>query len=574
MILSTPFAARLGSNYCPTDDEAVEIKALIAESSSQLPLLDAQIATVQKSLDTLYQKRSGIAKFLEAHKDLVSPIRRLPVDVIQEIFIACLPTQRNCVMSASEAPVLLGRVCSFWRTLSLSTPRLWSSLHLVEPVFSPSKSIGALEERKFDQRIEVAKAWLGRSGQCPLSISFLSSSMLRGAFTDHPSSFSSGPFIDAIMEFAPRWEDIYITAGNLAVERLEALQEADVPMLRSFRLSYNALDSPHMHNWANLRLLHGPRLTHFFGAAGEFRPDELPLRWGQLTHLAVDTLPFMLDSSLTSLVTLQALQRCPMLQLAKLMVDDGPTSEQEELPSSAPLVELPLLHTLEVTCTSSVPSLFRQCLARVLLPGLRNFALLGHCRYQAQQVDYTSQIVEFFARTPCLEKFHLKIDGSMTEGELLGLLGSLPATLRQLFIRDTSALVFPIGGEPRHTSHLVDDVFVSFVDNPSIVCPALQELIIQRCVGLSESLIGRFVAARMAEPSPSLRLVRIKFDREQEEDGGEVDVIPYYLDAYPTLVVEIEHRPDVPPLLSPWQGLLKEEMRELLMGWTLEDWQF
>ncbi|KAJ7782493.1 hypothetical protein DFH07DRAFT_704529, partial [Mycena maculata] len=59
---------------------------------------------------------------VEAHK---APTRRLPLDFIQEIFVACLPTHWNCAMSASEAPVILGPVCSSWRSISLSTPRLW-----------------------------------------------------------------------------------------------------------------------------------------------------------------------------------------------------------------------------------------------------------------------------------------------------------------------------------------------------------------------------------------------------------------------------------------------------------------
>ncbi|KAF8210556.1 hypothetical protein K438DRAFT_1570262, partial [Mycena galopus ATCC 62051] len=57
-------------------------------------------------------------------KALISSIRRLPLQVIQEIFIACLPTHRNCVMSASEAPIQLGRICSSWRALAFSTPQL------------------------------------------------------------------------------------------------------------------------------------------------------------------------------------------------------------------------------------------------------------------------------------------------------------------------------------------------------------------------------------------------------------------------------------------------------------------
>ncbi|KAJ6594704.1 hypothetical protein B0H19DRAFT_899198, partial [Mycena capillaripes] len=123
--MSSPFAAQLGTNYCPKDEEIVQIKSFIIERSLRLKRLDDEIADLQKAIDKLAAERDDLGAFVEAHKALSSPVRRLPLDIIQEIFVACIPTHRNCVMSASEAPVLLGRICSSWRAISLSTPRLW-----------------------------------------------------------------------------------------------------------------------------------------------------------------------------------------------------------------------------------------------------------------------------------------------------------------------------------------------------------------------------------------------------------------------------------------------------------------
>ncbi|KAF8213683.1 hypothetical protein K438DRAFT_1550126, partial [Mycena galopus ATCC 62051] len=127
--MASPFILRLGTNYCPTDEEVAEIKSHLVEPSLRLKELDDKIAELQKAIDKLAEERDGLGAYVGAHKALISPVRRLPLDIIQEIFIACLPTHRNCVMSASEAPILLGRICSSWRALSLSTPRLWASLH-------------------------------------------------------------------------------------------------------------------------------------------------------------------------------------------------------------------------------------------------------------------------------------------------------------------------------------------------------------------------------------------------------------------------------------------------------------
>ncbi|KAJ6594564.1 hypothetical protein B0H19DRAFT_901665, partial [Mycena capillaripes] len=121
----SPFAAQLGTNYCPRDDQFVQIKDLLNEPSLRLKRLDDEIATLQSTIDKLNEERDTLSAYVEAHKALMSPFRRLPLDILVEIFMACLPTDRNCVMSAREAPVILGRICRSWRTISLSTPRLW-----------------------------------------------------------------------------------------------------------------------------------------------------------------------------------------------------------------------------------------------------------------------------------------------------------------------------------------------------------------------------------------------------------------------------------------------------------------
>ncbi|KAJ6562564.1 hypothetical protein B0H19DRAFT_892918, partial [Mycena capillaripes] len=121
----SPFAAQLGTNYCPKDAEILDIKTFLVEPTLQLKRLDEKIADLQKAIDRLAAERNVLGAFVEGHKAVISPVRRLPLDIIQEIFVACIPTHRNCVMSTAEAPVLLGRICSSWRVISLSTPRLW-----------------------------------------------------------------------------------------------------------------------------------------------------------------------------------------------------------------------------------------------------------------------------------------------------------------------------------------------------------------------------------------------------------------------------------------------------------------
>ncbi|KAJ7689558.1 hypothetical protein B0H17DRAFT_867202, partial [Mycena rosella] len=124
--MSSPFTSKLDTNYCPRDDEIAEIQDLLAEPTLRLqPHLHGEIADLQKAIDKFSAERARLSDYVDAHRALISPVRRLPFDIIQEIFTACLPTHRNCVMSAREALIVLGRICSGWRAISLATPCLW-----------------------------------------------------------------------------------------------------------------------------------------------------------------------------------------------------------------------------------------------------------------------------------------------------------------------------------------------------------------------------------------------------------------------------------------------------------------
>ncbi|KAF7336757.1 hypothetical protein MVEN_02110900 [Mycena venus] len=250
--MSSPFAALLGTNYCPREDELAQITGLLEEPCLKLKRLDDEIDAMRKALDKLSEERDALNAYLQAHRALMSPIRRLPLDIIQEIFMACLPTHRNCVMSAQEAPVILGRICSSWRAISLATPRLWSRLHIVEPA-SPERAhwLNMSRDHGWEarvRRLEVANAWLRRSGQCPLSLSLESNPdpampMPAGPPINASASHTEpDPFLTALIQFASRWQTIRLVARPSALETLSSLTEDDVPLLKQLDIFHCAED--------------------------------------------------------------------------------------------------------------------------------------------------------------------------------------------------------------------------------------------------------------------------------------------------------------------------------------------
>ncbi|KAF8978680.1 hypothetical protein BDQ17DRAFT_1265411, partial [Cyathus striatus] len=123
----------LGTNYVPSVGEARQIQEFIDISSKEIHIIDAEINQLQQQLELLQAKRLKISDLAEQHRALISPVRRLSRDILEVIFLACLPTDRNPCMSATEVPMLLTQISSSWRNITHSTPRLWAAIHVAFP---------------------------------------------------------------------------------------------------------------------------------------------------------------------------------------------------------------------------------------------------------------------------------------------------------------------------------------------------------------------------------------------------------------------------------------------------------
>ncbi|KAJ7441747.1 hypothetical protein FB451DRAFT_1414540 [Mycena latifolia] len=495
--MSSPFTSKLGTNYCPQDEEISQIQTLLVEPTLRLKCLDDEIAVLQKALDKLAEERAGISAY--------------------EIFTACLPTHRNCAMSAVEAPVLLGRICSSWRSISLSTPRLWSWLHIVEP--SCPFNTPYWFEKKLAQRLETTKMWLGRSGNCPLSISLQSSG------NSYPWG-SQSKFIPALLPFASRWERISFTApaplSNLGI--VSHLTEADVPMLKSVSISTTYGNEGNAVRLDSFGFLRAPEISSFSLKGGSFNPIELPLHWGSLINLSItETQGFPASET-----ALQILSRCPQLRTCRLLVHDPP--DIGDIVSGGleePVLELSFLHTLDLGCDAfqTVYRLF----GWVFFPQLRNLKLRGMS--DNENMPY----VRFLAAAPLIEKLEIS-NVWFSKPFLVSFLRELPPTLRQLNI----SIDFPAHYPASFDDEILES-FIPSVDLPTPCCPGLQALEIQYSCAISDKALLRF---------RTLKCVVICFNRAME-----LDIRPELQSLVKNgLHLALTYNPPVHSF-SPWEGL-------------------
>ncbi|KAJ3881003.1 hypothetical protein F5051DRAFT_322818, partial [Lentinula edodes] len=157
------YAQILNTNHLPSHAQRKEIETFLSEPQQELSRLETEISRVQVILDDLQSQRAKVKSYVETHRGLLAPIRRLPVEVLTEIFVLCLSTERYPVRSLREAPLLLTMICRHWREVTLKSPSLWNSLHIYLPQDLTKEAV-TLRERGVNQ-------WLTRSSPLPLSLS-------------------------------------------------------------------------------------------------------------------------------------------------------------------------------------------------------------------------------------------------------------------------------------------------------------------------------------------------------------------------------------------------------------------
>ncbi|KAK0472544.1 hypothetical protein IW261DRAFT_811279 [Armillaria novae-zelandiae] len=127
---SSRIKALLHSNDPLLEVEKNDLRELVDESHSSAAALDKQIIEARQALESLIQKRQTAQSEVEDAKKLLHPIRSIPDDVLSEIFQHCVAKgfESPDSLDIRDCPWTLSYVSRRWRDISLSRPRLWTTL--------------------------------------------------------------------------------------------------------------------------------------------------------------------------------------------------------------------------------------------------------------------------------------------------------------------------------------------------------------------------------------------------------------------------------------------------------------
>ncbi|KAJ7098220.1 hypothetical protein C8R44DRAFT_356621 [Mycena epipterygia] len=286
--------ALLRSN-CPPP-AATDYRLQVPPSLAKVAEYDVEIAKLQVVLDRMVGDRAILQLHADGCLSVYAPIRRLPNEILLNIFDLCCPLTRPCCADGWQIRTVeensdrlaqlhlqqLTQVCYSWRSLVLGTPSLWSTIemdlgHLPEP---PEGYVG--------QRLEILRSSLQRSAAARLQIYV----RVRLRTLVGPLSLAEGPVLDLLARHSDRWQTAKIWVDRPDHVKHLAPAKGNLPLLQNLHISGG------IHECDFFEI--APRLTEL--TLEEPIQTHLKLPWGQLRTVSyIDLFPEDLTTAFSQL---------------------------------------------------------------------------------------------------------------------------------------------------------------------------------------------------------------------------------------------------------------------------------
>ncbi|KAF8956474.1 hypothetical protein BDZ97DRAFT_1851695 [Flammula alnicola] len=327
------------------------------------------------------------------HHDLLTQL--LPPEISSEIFLHCIPEElvdkdlEHETSTAISAPLILSSVCQKWREIALTTPQLWTSVPL------------RLTPRSHRSLIQLAREWIGRSGQLPLLLNLYLDP------DDYGSPIIIRRLIKLINRHSTRWAHLKYRGSSTWLSMFTG-DSRGAPQLKTLKLH------PYGPTYSDWFRLAGPKPTPRKIEISRLPLESVVIEWSAITDMQA--------SNLSIDECLELLQSTPQMIHCKLFsVSAG---NGDHLISENRIIH-PLLQTLHLQ-TDRVTA--DHLLNKVALPSLVEFG----CNY-----GYTPPIegiTSCITRSSCsLKTFYLS-GKTIRKGDLIRLCQLMPA-LRSLNLR-------------------------------------------------------------------------------------------------------------------------------------------
>ncbi|KAJ7182965.1 hypothetical protein C8R43DRAFT_968598 [Mycena crocata] len=253
----------LSSNEVPLSQDIPSIRRIITDNEARLDALNNQIGDLRRATEQLVMERDTIAEEVRMHTAVLSPLRRLPPELICKIFTSTLPCTRQIQGDTVPcAPWYLGHVCRSWRYAAHGYSPLWSAIHV-----SPEELVLDALSATDNQLILSANALLE----------------IKVNFGFRRIDLDGEPAFDLLLPHSNRWRSFHLAAPQSLLPLLQSTNNRlfQLQQLRLFTGDYDSSSQTYPDIFSNT-----PNLREAFLADPKYRGQSplVHLPWSQLTH--------------------------------------------------------------------------------------------------------------------------------------------------------------------------------------------------------------------------------------------------------------------------------------------------
>ncbi|KAJ7693166.1 hypothetical protein B0H17DRAFT_505588 [Mycena rosella] len=118
----------LTTNEPPESSDVAFIQSVALTTGARLSLLDKEITRRRNLLQQLEEERASLSVYHAQNTVIISPLRRIPPELLAEIFSWTLPSvleaRTRARLDTVHSPRVLTHISSLWRAVALSTSSL------------------------------------------------------------------------------------------------------------------------------------------------------------------------------------------------------------------------------------------------------------------------------------------------------------------------------------------------------------------------------------------------------------------------------------------------------------------
>ncbi|KAJ7349119.1 hypothetical protein DFH08DRAFT_998659 [Mycena albidolilacea] len=475
-LIPSPFESVIAQQSWPTALETAAIRDFTRD-------IDAEMAWRELAVDRLLCELAELRRRSEQHKALIAPIRRVPPEIMAEIFLQLtaigaeerypfaynsynrFKKERLIRPILHAAPLIFREISREWRDIALSVPSLWNSLSLT------------CTNDKIQSSISLCDMWLKRSGSLPLSIQ-----IYRPYHRDAVPQEVVGHYQDllrVILPYAERWRLFHLSEIPLSCDRiLRDLLPESVPILEDLGVSHHT-ESADSTPWEGLRTAPKLRVLYFDTICGTEAGQWLSFPWSHLTHIDV--------------------RRCSVYDYLHIL-----------RAASAAVV---CAFTVELDSSSDHSPVSHSGLQTLKIENRLTCPQLSLLEIETEQEPSTPHggLPSFIARSGAtIQNFSLS-GTTLNDTEFMACLSGMPQ-LRHLDVSEFSS------------SQFTNEVWESLTwrpDSPSPLIPDLESLHFAGGNNCSHEAVAQMLESRVRSDKPSLKTVYLSFFRNASDSVWE-----------------------------------------------------